>query len=349
MGRPKRTGFNYFPLDISFFEDIKIRKLIRRGYTESISVYMASLCSIFKDGYFLEIDEDFAFFICEKTGVDEERVKQCLDKCVEVGLFDKELYDSGILTSAGIQERYAKICEQTNRVFSMDKYLLIDFVSSEKSMVSSEETQVNSEESMVSYEETQVNSEKSTQSKVKESKEKKSKEKKRKINSLSLSPSLSSGDTFESASAEPTDREREDFLKIFFFKNYKNPESQVEMFVNHYKATGWTRTGGAKVTDRSALAMTWEPKDPSQKDRFPHPFMDFWKELYGKLEKVEAARYGLPLMLRGISGVTSMPGGNIVATVSADLRNYLSRATKLLTVTFLKHYPGKEFLYNVKE
>lgn len=324
-----KTGFNYYTVDTDRYQDIRIKRLKKDFGCNGIAVYDYILCEIYRvRGCFLEWDEEYtAFDVAEYFGIKESVVREIVRYCGSVGLFDKGLLSRGIVTSASIQRRYLAMCDRARRSTSFipEEYRIIP----EECEIIPEESQKVTEESS--------------------HKVKYSKEKKRKINSLSLSPSLSSGDSVESAPAEPTDREREDFLKIFFFKNYKNPESQVEMFVNHYKATGWTRSGGAKVTDRSALAMTWEPKDPSQKDRFPHPFMDFWKELYGKLEKVEAARYGLPLMLRGISGVTSMPGGNIVATVSADLRNYLSRATKLLTVTFLKHYPGKELLYNVKE
>lgn len=178
------------------------------------------------------------------------------------------------------------------------------------------------------------------------------KEKKRKgkkNNSLSKSPSLLSGDSLESMSAEPTDREREDFLKIFFFKNYKHPEEQVEKFINHYQATGWMRSGGAKVFDRVALAKTWEPKDEAEKNRFPKPFMAFWEGMYGKLSKIEAAQYGLPLLLRDLKDVTEMSGGKIVATISGELKDYLSRAPKLVNATFLKHYPNYQLYYNVKE
>lgn len=126
MGRPKQTGFEFFPFDSSFFEDIKVRKLIRGGCINATTVYISALCFVFKEGYYLRIDEDFPFLIYEKTGIAEEEVARCINKCVEVGLFDKSLYEQGILTSIGIQKRYHKICSQCRRSVSITEYNLLD-------------------------------------------------------------------------------------------------------------------------------------------------------------------------------------------------------------------------------
>lgn len=171
MGRPKQTGFEYFPFDSTFFDDIKVRKLIRGGNSEAANVYICALCFIFKEGYYLAMDDDFPFFIYEKTGIDEVDVKRCLERCVDVGLFDKGLYEKGILTSAGIQKRYKKICSQSRRVNAIDEYNLIDDAQdSDKDEGNAEQTEVSSEETIFSNEETQVNSAKMPQSKVKKSK-----------------------------------------------------------------------------------------------------------------------------------------------------------------------------------
>lgn len=319
-----KSGLNYYTVDTDRYQDRKIKRLKKDFGCDGLAVYDYMLCEIYRvRGCFLEWDSNTAFDVADYLGIKESAVTEIVRYCGVVGLFNKELLDRGIVTSASIQNRYLEMCRRAKRtsVKIPEEYIIIP------------------EESIITTEECANNPEESQQSKVKKSKVKKN-------NSLSLSPSLSSGDPVESLSAEPTDREREVFLKIFFFKNYKNPASEVDKFVNHYLATGWTRSGGAKVMDRTALAMTWEPKDPSQKNRFKHPFIDFWKELYGKLENIDAARYGLPMMLLGISEV-SVKDRSVVMTISQELNDYLFRAKKLVTELFSKYYNDKELYYNV--
>jgi len=154
MARPKKVGLDYFPLDIDFFEDIKIRKLIKYLGSKSISIYTYMLCKIYKEGYFIKWDTELPFIVSEATGSKEEYVNEVLKFCLKNHLFSEELYNKhNILSSKGIQERYKLICITAKRKFNISKYNL-----------------VNSEETLVNSEETLVNSEFSTQSKVKESK-----------------------------------------------------------------------------------------------------------------------------------------------------------------------------------
>ena len=147
MARPKKVGLDYFPLDIDFFEDIKIRKLIKYLGSKSISIYTYMLCKIYKEGYFIKWDSELPFIVSEATGSKEEYVNEVLKFCLKNHLFSEELYNKhNILSSKGIQERYKLICLTAKRKFNISKYNL-----------------VNSEETL-------VNSEFSTQSKVKESK-----------------------------------------------------------------------------------------------------------------------------------------------------------------------------------
>lgn len=142
MSRPILKGLRYFPFDSTFFDDLKIRKLIRRGGGDAISVYLALLCFIFKEGYYLNFDEDLSFLVAEKTGLDESDVRDMIRKCVEVGLFDSSLFASKILTSVGIQKRYRQICSQSRRAMVINEFNLLN---SGKTPVSSEETPLNSE------------------------------------------------------------------------------------------------------------------------------------------------------------------------------------------------------------
>lgn len=79
--------------------------------------------------------------------------------------------------------------------------------------------------------------------------------------SLSLSPSSE----VEPREVADGSAEREKILEIFFFKNFLNPLEEVDRFYAHYEAQGWKRSGGAAITDRVALAQSWQPKNEAKR------------------------------------------------------------------------------------
>lgn len=126
MGRPRKEKLDYFQLDTDMFEDLTIRKLIRRCGGEAVLVYIAFLQQIYKskNGYYFEVDEDTAFIIAEQICFEEEYIKKALDGCIALGLFDAELYrENNILTSASIQERYCFI--RKRKVSDLQNYCII--------------------------------------------------------------------------------------------------------------------------------------------------------------------------------------------------------------------------------
>lgn len=175
MSRPTKIGLDYFPLDVDFLQDIKIRKLIKSQGVGSIAVYTLLLSLIYKQGYYVCYDEDLLFVVAEQTHCEEDYISQVINTCLSVGLFSKALFAScSVLTSKGIQERFQLISKLSKRKAKIEEF----------SLVSAEESPVNSEE-------TPVSSEKTTQSKVKESKVKKMK-------------TSSDDDVVDNASASPT-------------------------------------------------------------------------------------------------------------------------------------------------
>lgn len=166
MGRCRKVGLNYYPFDVDFPQDIRIRKLVKYKDGRAITVYVLLLCSIYKNGYCMEWDDDVPFIISEQTGFDEDYILDVIKYCVKVGLFSEELFAQGVLTSKSIQERYIKICAECRRSSGIKEH---DLISSEEKPISSEEKGISSEEITISSEEMPINSEKSAQSKVKES------------------------------------------------------------------------------------------------------------------------------------------------------------------------------------
>jgi len=108
MARPKKIGLDYFPLDVDFYSDVKVRKLMRNnGGGKALAVYTVLLCSIYEGGYYMVWDSDSPFIMSEKLGFEEGYLKEVTKYCVSVGLFDKDLFEkSHILTSRSIQSRY---------------------------------------------------------------------------------------------------------------------------------------------------------------------------------------------------------------------------------------------------
>lgn len=168
MGRNKKIGLDYFPFDIDFFQDLKIRKLIKYQGGKAITVYALLLCNIYKQGYYMRWDEELPFIVSEQTGFEEAYIREVIKCCLVIGLFSKDLYESeNILTSKGIQERYQKICDLCRRNNEMHEY---NIISSEDIDISSEEKPVSSEESTqskVNRNKTKENSTKVEQKKVK--------------------------------------------------------------------------------------------------------------------------------------------------------------------------------------
>ena len=161
MARPIKEGFDYFPLDVDFFQDIKIRKLIKYQGEKAVSVLICLLCNIYKQGYYIRWDKDLAFVISEQSGCKEVFVSEILKNCLNIGIFSKQMFDEKqVFTSIEIQNQYKIICENAKR-----KVIKTEFF-----IVNTELTLVNSEETPVNTELTLVNTELSTQSKVKERK-----------------------------------------------------------------------------------------------------------------------------------------------------------------------------------
>ena len=145
MGRNVKKGLDYFPFDVDFFQDIKIRKLIKYQRGKAVTVYALLLCLIYKNGYYMLWDEELPFILSEQTGFEEAYIQEVVRCCLALGLFSKELFDKEkVLTSIGIQERYKRICDDCRRKCEFSEFNLIS--SEEKPKNSAESTQIKEKE-----------------------------------------------------------------------------------------------------------------------------------------------------------------------------------------------------------
>ena len=176
MARPTAKGVEYFPLNVNFINDLKVRKLLLSCGAESIAVLIYLLSTIYKDeGYFVEIHEDEIDLIALDVNVTPEFVLEVINKACEVRFFDVNLYNNfNILTSKGIQERYLKITERRKNSVVITQFNLINVYNNS----------INVNNNSVNVNNNSINVHDNEQSKVKESKEKKSKVKSLSNNSV---------------------------------------------------------------------------------------------------------------------------------------------------------------------
>ena len=169
MARPTAKGVEYFPLNVNFINDLKVRKLLLSCGAEAITVLIYLLSTIYKDeGYYVEIHEDEIDLIALDVNVTPEFVLKVINKACEVRFFDVNLYNNfNILTSKGIQERYLKITERRKNSVVITQFNLINV----------DINSVNVNNNSINVDNNSVNVYKSTQSKVKKRKVQKSTEK----------------------------------------------------------------------------------------------------------------------------------------------------------------------------
>ena len=169
MARPRKDGLDYYPMDVNFLGDIKVKKVIRSHGIQAVAVILHLLGTVYRDtGYYATYDDDLLFITADELNLEEKYVKDVVEKLLEVDFFSREQAEKNkVLTSIGIQERYRKATERRISVNINDSLCIQKHRSSE------------------------VNVDRSTQSKVKESKVKESKVEDRDASDLAEASGLS--------------------------------------------------------------------------------------------------------------------------------------------------------------
>lgn len=171
MARSRKKGIDYFSMDVTIFADRKMRRLVSACGLEAMAVLMRILCEIYKEeGYFVACDDDLLFDVADELGADESFVRQVVDKCVDVGLFDEKTYQAhSVLTSHRIQRNYIDATHRRADNRMDDRYLLISVDKKGDSV------DTNGESADSNTASAPVSADKSTQSKVNKTKGKKTK------------------------------------------------------------------------------------------------------------------------------------------------------------------------------
>lgn len=130
MARPIKDGVDYFPFDVDFFQDKKIRILKSEFGAKGITVLIALFCEIYRThGYYLKWDDDDCFIMADAVGCGctPEHIKQVVQGCLRRSVFDDRVFQVfGVLTSAGIQRRYIRMLKSRTSITIIKEYWLLN-------------------------------------------------------------------------------------------------------------------------------------------------------------------------------------------------------------------------------
>lgn len=131
MAGKAQKGLKFSGWSVNIFDgDTKIDKLLEaQGWTGfGIYFYLCQMAYKF-DEYFYRWSYDDSATTARRMGggVKSETVKQTVRLCLQIGLFDKRLFDrDGILTSRGIQRRFCVASKTKRRRIVIADYWLLD-------------------------------------------------------------------------------------------------------------------------------------------------------------------------------------------------------------------------------
>ena len=110
MARPKKAGLDYFPFDVDFFSDKKIKRLRASYGSDGVAVYIYMLCEIYRSGYYVEYDDDLILDISDELNITTNAITQILNhlfsRSLLVVIESKLAVPVKIITAASVQRRY---------------------------------------------------------------------------------------------------------------------------------------------------------------------------------------------------------------------------------------------------
>lgn len=129
MGRAPKKGLSYYSKTVDYYSDDKIMDLLDQYGPLGQTIYDVILTLVYANGYYLDIPTDKLARIIRRTIGnrwirDINLVIQVIDYCSDIGLFNKSLLQQNIITSEGIQRRYAEVTAR-NKVDKSKYWLLV--------------------------------------------------------------------------------------------------------------------------------------------------------------------------------------------------------------------------------
>lgn len=130
MARPFKRGLGYFPLDVGFFQDPKIKELMFENGQLGVIAYLRILTLVYAEGYYLKMDKEelakllfyeFRSPYCRSV----DRIREAILTMVNCGLLHGPSLSVGVITSSSIQKQY--LISTQRRKGEIDKtYWILD-------------------------------------------------------------------------------------------------------------------------------------------------------------------------------------------------------------------------------
>lgn len=243
MSRTKDNSLDYFPLDVTFFSDRRIRRLQARFGSDGPMFLIYIFCRCYGgNGYYLDANNDFYEDAAIDIGCSVEKIGLMLNYLFDRSLLDSKSFNTvKVLTSHGIQAQYQKSKKGCKRDVVVDETLWVLDSEETEGFIKTRKDIINCEKKSDNSEKYNDKSEKYTQSKVKESKEKETKD-------------ISADKPQTHRFIPPTVEEVRAYCQQR--KNRVDPER----FVAFYKSKGWM-IGKSKMKDWKSAVITWEKGD----------------------------------------------------------------------------------------
>ena len=126
MARPEKEGLDYFPLDVDMDQDDKVRLVEAEHGVIGFAIIVKLLMKIYKEGYHYDWGETQQLLFLRGVNVDINEVIAVVNSCLKWDLFNNNLFEKhGVLTSTGIQRRYAKATSRRKDVKVVSEYWLL--------------------------------------------------------------------------------------------------------------------------------------------------------------------------------------------------------------------------------
>ena len=242
-GRKPKKGLDWFKKDVNYYEDFKIIDLINEYGPVGNTIFDCILCMIYREGYYLEISPDkLAFLVMRVIGnrwvKEKSFVLRVIYYCSDIGLLDKDLLEQNVITSVGIQVRYAEVTSR-NKV-DKSLYWLID--ENGQSLKNAPKIPISVTENLISVTTNPISA---TEMQQEERSKKKEVRNKRESGAVAPTPTLVE-------------------IKSFCLEN--GLRIDPERFFNYYKGNGWVTSNGQPVVDWQSIAHNWNKTEKGKSE-----------------------------------------------------------------------------------
>lgn len=133
----KIKGLEYFNLDVNILSDVRIFKLMKQYGSLGFASYMILISHIYSKGYYVEYDlNTLAYLLLKhipsKFISGKNKLQEVILYMVELELFDKRLFSSGIVTSIDIQEMFIHAAKKRQKPEMYPHWLLDEIIQEER-------------------------------------------------------------------------------------------------------------------------------------------------------------------------------------------------------------------------